>query len=156
MKLKNQGEIELWLSARVMNDNLRNASMYNICLFILNLCLVSVVQATPIDNISSLRNVSGSHAKNLRLKQQQEWYVILGTYPQKGYKKAKILSKKFEKRGYKVMVRDSGFYKGLKDELVVVMMGPFHSQKQATTKRNAIKHIIREAYIKKLLYQDAK
>ncbi len=129
----------------------------NVCLFILSFFLVNAVQAASIENPSSIKSVTDSqlsYSKKQKLR-LQEWYVILGTYAQtkKGYKAAWALSNKLKKRGYDVIVRNSDFYKGLKDELVVVMMGPFHRQKQAATKRNAIKHIIREAYFKQLLYQ---
>ncbi len=132
-------------------------NLKNVCLFILSFFLINVAQAVSIENPSLNKSVTDSHrffTKKQKLH-YQEWYVILGTYAQtkKGYKAAKALSSKLKKRGYDVIVRNSDFYKGLKEELVVVMMGPFHRQKQAATKRNAIKHIIHEAYIKRLLYQ---
>ena len=113
------------------------------------------VQAASIENTFLLRNVTDSQLKTFKLT-QHKWYVILGTYAQnnKGYKAAKKLRNKLLKRGYDVMLKNSDSYEGLEDELVVVIMGPFQYQKQATIKRNAIKHIIREAYIKRLLCKD--
>ena len=128
-------------------------------LLVISFLLVTATQAAPTENASPFLNaidLSPTYPKWQTFTiTHQEWYVILGTYLQnkKGYRTANALSNKLIKRGYEVIVGESDFYEGLKDGLVVVMMGPFYSQRRASTKRNALKHIVRDAYIRQITYQ---
>ncbi len=78
----------------------------------------------------------------------QTWYVVLGRYSEtkQGYKSAYALRYKLRRYGHSnVRIRNSNSYNGL----IIVTMGPFFNQRKALAQRNAVKHFVLHAYIKK-------
>ena len=78
----------------------------------------------------------------------QKWYVVLGRYSEtkQGYKSAYALRYKLRRYGHSnVRISNSHSYNGL----IIVTMGPFFNQRKALAQRNAVKHFVLHAYIKK-------
>ncbi len=83
------------------------------------------------------------------------WYAILGSFPfnEKGLEAANQLRDQFRTDDFnqdELIVAESSFYKGLTEELYVVMAGPFKTRQQASVwmEREAVQAIASDGYIK--------
>ncbi|GEM_PF-5549943 len=83
------------------------------------------------------------------------WYAILGSFPlnEKGLETANQLRDQFRTDDFnqeEFIVAESSFYKGLAEELYVVMAGPFKTRQQASTwiERETVQAIASDAYVK--------
>jgi len=79
------------------------------------------------------------------------WYVIVGSYPKAQQKKAKARARYFKGKGFDAFVTDSDYGYSLTPGLWVVLMGPF-SQGRAKQVLNNVHTFDKNAYVKQTFF----
>jgi cell division septation protein DedD len=88
---------------------------------------------------------------NVTPVQDENWYVIVGSYPKAQEKKAKARARYFNGKGYAAFVADSDYGYSLTPGLWVVLMGPF-SQSRAKQVLNNVRSFDKNAYVKQSFF----
>lgn len=83
--------------------------------------------------------------------QDENWYVIVGSYPKSQENKAKARARYFKSKGYAAFVADSDYGYSLTPGLWVVLMGPF-SQSRAKQVLNNVRGFDKNAYVKQSFF----
>jgi cell division septation protein DedD len=101
--------------------------------------------------VSSRMLTAIGRASTIPPTQDENWYVIVGSYPKSQSKKANARARYFKGKGYQAFVVNSDDAYSFTPGLLVVVMGPF-SKSHAQQVLNNVRSFDKNAYIKQTFF----
>ena len=82
------------------------------------------------------------------LAQSRGYFVILGSFPDRGAAAGRMRSRCLASSGHRLRILDSSGVDGFRAGLYVVAVGPYRSQGQAQDVQSDLRGCVRDAYVK--------